>query len=157
MVGNLVFWGHWPVLRRFSRLPSLHFISQTILSLCILSCMMITFIMYSASGAVGRGWETAATVSTATTLATLAGAFNAFGDWGISIAVEELGVGVGAPLVFSANLVLGSGLDYVIESNQSDSRRVLCHGLTLLPAIGIALIGIACNAMSSQGKIIPLV
>lgn len=143
LFGTLLFWGHWPVLRRMSTFSTVSFVSTMILVQCC--WVLAAAALFAESGdLVGDAIKAFGTSSGC--LALLAGLSLGFGDCGIAYAIEAVGVGIGPPIIFTTNIVFGSSIDYALSTSESS-----CQGAILATSVIIAVCGIGCNTLASAG------
>lgn len=142
LMGTLMFWGMWPVLRRKSDLGTLKFCSAMIAAQTVwVVCCVLTIAPDAAAAALD------AVGTDAGTLALIGGASLALGDCGIALTIEKIGIGIGPPIIFTTNIVFGSSLDYAMGTEKSSCRFAFL-GVSVLIAVG----GILLNSLASARK-----
>ena len=139
-------WGHWPIFQRMCKpkSPQAFFLAMVLYqtACCVLICL-------TAGNVSGSFWAAlAADVAAdhgaaALALAALGGGALAVGEFLTTIAINALGVAVGAPMIWSLALIGGMGADYLIAGG---GRLGI-----MLAGMGVALIAFLADSQSHPG------
>ena len=143
---TFVVWGHWPVFQRLSRSTAP---VQTFFASLVLYQTLTTSVLCLTAGAVDgfflssfvlEAREHAGPVAIAVITTACGGASLALGEFLTAVAIEELGVAVGAPMIWSLALVGGMLGNYLIDGVKRPAP--------MLAGMGLALIAFLCDSQS---------
>lgn len=134
MIIVLASWGSWPCLRKLSTTSSQAFaivmICSEFMTMCILCGTLGSIVGYTnfpepafITSAI-EDLNNAMSI-TSVIMLLLGGMCIAYGDSAASMAIESLGLVVGAPIVFGVSITLGTVLDFVLDDENSVKEAVL--------------------------------
>ena len=139
---TFVAWGHWPI---FQRLSSRSAPAQTFFCALVLYQTCCTLLICAVAGNIqgpfiGALLADVAAAPLAMAVAAFGGASLAGGEFLTTVAIEELGVAVGAPMIWSLAMVGGIGGDYLLDGSARPAE--------MLAGIGLGLAAFVCDSQS---------